>query len=64
MELLVETGLAPSKRQAREWLDQGSIALNGRRVGQETEPTEADLLPGGVILLRRGKKNWHATIWI
>ena len=63
VDLLVETGLAPSKRQAREWLDQGSIALNGRRVGQETTPAESDLLPGGVMLLRRGKRNWHAAIW-
>jgi len=26
--------------------------------------TTADLLPGGVIPLRRGKKHWHLTRWI
>jgi tyrosyl-tRNA synthetase len=61
--LLADTPLASSKRQAREFLDGGAIWVNGRRAERERRLTAADLLPGGLILLRRGKKQWHATRW-
>jgi hypothetical protein len=35
----------------------GEKAIAGRRL------KTADLLHGHTILLRRGKKNWHATRW-
>ncbi len=63
MDLLVATGLATSRRQAREFLENGSISLNGQRVGLDHRVTETDLLHGSVLLLRRGKKLWHATRW-
>ncbi len=63
VDLLVTTGLAPSRRQAREFLDNGSVAVNGERITPDRQLTEADLLHGSALLVRRGKKNWHATIW-
>jgi tyrosyl-tRNA synthetase len=63
IELLPATTLASSKREARELLAGGAIWVNGRRVGPEHRLTAGDLLPGDVILLRRGKKSWHATRW-
>ena len=64
VDLLVETALASSKRQAREFLEAGSIAVNGRRIqGADARLTSADLLHGSLIALRRGKKAWHLTIW-
>ena len=59
LELLVETGLCPSKGQARKDLEGGGIYVNNVR---ETAPqlllTTADLLFGKNLLLRKGKKNY------
>ena len=63
VDLLVTTRLAQSRRQAREFLDSGSISVNGDKIGADRQLSNADMLPGDVILLRRGKKLWHATLW-
>ncbi len=65
VDLLVETGLASSKRQAREFLQAGSITINGQRIdaGTDARLTTENLLHGSLIALRRGKKAWHLTIW-
>ncbi|MFO0833755.1 MAG: S4 domain-containing protein [Phycisphaerales bacterium] len=63
LDLLVETGLAQSKREAREFLTSGSVAVNGRKVGVDDKLQTSDLLHGKVIAIRRGKKNWHVTKW-
>ncbi|MFA6046972.1 MAG: hypothetical protein WC718_18465, partial [Phycisphaerales bacterium] len=61
---LVSTALATSKREAKEFLGNGSVTINGtRKAGADDKVTSADLLHGGMILLRRGKKNWHLTMW-
>ncbi|MHC5113502.1 MAG: tyrosine--tRNA ligase [Planctomycetota bacterium] len=62
-ELLPETTLAKSRREAREFLGNGAVAVNGTKVDAEHELTTADLLHGRTILLKRGKKHWHATVW-
>jgi len=67
VELLPETGLAGSRREAREFLKSGSVSINGEKITgdeavQRTLGT-ADLLHGRTILLRRGKKAWHCTQW-
>ena len=64
VELLPATSLAQSKREAREFLSQRAISVNGARVDRDRELGPGDLLDGGLILLRRGKKRWHATRWI
>jgi tyrosyl-tRNA synthetase len=63
VEVLAETSLASSKSQARQFLQSGAIAVNGERVAPDHRLTEADLMHGGRILLRRGKRQWHATRW-
>jgi tyrosyl-tRNA synthetase len=63
VELLPETTLASSKREAREFLGNGAVAINGERVGDDCAVTIGDLLHGRTILIRRGKKKWHATRW-
>jgi hypothetical protein len=39
------------------------VAVNGERVAAEHRLTTKDLLHGRSILLKRGKKHWHATRW-
>lgn len=63
LDFIVTTGLAASKREAREFLGNGSVAVNGRKAGVDDKLTAADLLHGKLIALRRGKKNWHVTRW-
>lgn len=62
-DLLVQTALASSGREAKEFLHSGSVTLNGRKVGLDDRLRTADLLDGGVAALRRGKKHWHLTRW-
>jgi len=64
LELLPQTTLASSKREARDFLGSGAVSVNGAKVDGERKLTAADLLHGRTILLKRGKKNWHATKWI
>ncbi|MCH2141307.1 MAG: tyrosine--tRNA ligase [Phycisphaerales bacterium] len=67
VDLLSETSLASSKREARELLAGGSIAMNGTKVDKSIALDRRvlldDLLHGRTILLRRGKKAWHCTEW-
>jgi tyrosyl-tRNA synthetase len=63
VEILAQTSLAASKREAREFLQNGAISVNGEKAGADRRLATTDLLAGGVILLRRGKKQWHATMW-
>ncbi len=63
VELLPLTSLAQSKREAREFLGNGAVMVNGERIDADRRLTGSDLLHGITILLRRGKKSWHATRW-
>src|SRR5207247_4862015 len=60
-DVLSQTTLASSKREAREFLSSGAVAVNGGKVDAAYRLTTRDLLHGRTILLKRGKKNWHAT---
>jgi tyrosyl-tRNA synthetase len=62
-DLLPETGLAKSKREAREYMKNGAIAVNGQKVPADARLTNKDLLHGETILIKRGKKLWHASLW-
>ena len=59
VDLLVEASVVKSKREAREFLEQGAIQLNGERAALDTRLTPASLLHGEVVLVRRGRKAWH-----
>jgi tyrosyl-tRNA synthetase len=58
VDLLVECGLSKSKGEARRTVAEGGAYLNNARVEDpDLVPSEADLLGGGWLVLRRGKKN-------
>ena len=58
LDLLVQTGLADSRGNARRVLSEGGIYLNNVRVADAAAvPTESDLVGGRWLLLRRGKRN-------
>ncbi|MCH7792624.1 MAG: tyrosine--tRNA ligase, partial [Planctomycetes bacterium] len=63
VDFLTRTTLAKSKRESREFLSNGSVSINGRKVGMDHRLTKRDLLHGRLIAIRRGKKSWHVTRW-
>jgi tyrosyl-tRNA synthetase len=64
VELLAETTLASSRREARELLGAGAIAVNGERVDAQRRIGAGDALAGDLTLLRRGRRQWHAVRWV
>ena len=57
--VLVLAGLAKSKGEARRTVAEGGAYLNNMRVEDlELRPTDADLVAGSWLVLRRGKKNF------
>jgi tyrosyl-tRNA synthetase len=63
LDLLIETKLAASKREAKEFLASGSVSVNGRKASADESLTTKDLLHGRLTAIRRGKKNWHLVEW-
>lgn len=62
VDLLVETGLAKSKGEARRTVTEGGAYLNNVRVEDvEARPTPDDLVAGSWLVLRRGKKNFSGV---
>ena len=57
VDLLVTTGLASSKGEARRTVGEGGAYLNNVRVQDaDASPTDDDLVGGAWLVLRRGKK--------
>jgi tyrosyl-tRNA synthetase len=60
IDLLVRTGVAASRSAARRDLDQGGVYVNNQReIDPERAVAPVDLLAGGYVVLRRGKKTYH-----
>jgi tyrosyl-tRNA synthetase len=58
VDLLVVSGLASSKGAARRTVREGGASVNNAKVGDEGwTPAESDLLPGGWLVLRRGRRH-------
>lgn len=55
VDALVATGLVSSLSEARRAIGQGGVSLDGERVDDESATVQG-ALPGGVSVLRRGKK--------
>lgn len=60
VDLIVEAGISPSKRQAREDVTNGAISVNGEKVTDlEYVIDEKDRLEDAFAIIRRGKKKYH-----
>ncbi|MTD29553.1 tyrosine--tRNA ligase [Planomicrobium sp. YIM 101495] len=60
VDLLVEAGISPSKRQAREDVTNGAISINGEKVTDLEHIVDiADRLDDEFAIFRRGKKKYH-----
>lgn len=60
VDVLVQAHIASSKREAREWITQGSIQVNGEKVKDvEFIITKANAILGQETLLKKGKRNYY-----
>jgi len=58
-EIMVDSGLCPSKGQARKDIEGGGVYVNNiREANAQRHLTAADLLFGKHLLLRKGKRNY------
>jgi tyrosyl-tRNA synthetase len=58
VDLLVVSGLVNSKGAARCTVREGGASVNNAKIGDEGwTPAESDLLPGGWLVLRRGRRH-------
>ena len=60
IDLLIESGLATSRKTAREFIGGGGVYINNtKETDVDRAVGEGDLLHGRYVVLRRGKKNHH-----
>ena len=64
VDTLVETGILSSKREAREFVNNGSISVNGEKVTDTEFLVNKDAsLYNKYIVVRRGKKKYYLVIF-
>lgn len=59
VDLLVEVGLATSKRESRMFIESGAIEVAGQKVNTSDFLVEPNLAVNGLLVLKRGKKQIH-----
>jgi tyrosyl-tRNA synthetase len=64
VDLLVEAKISPSKRRAREDINNRAISINDeKRSDVNTYLTKADRIEGKYIIVRRGKTAYYLVDW-
>ena len=58
VDLLVNTGICTSKREAREFINAGSITINEEKITDESTIITKDIAIEDILVLRRGKKKY------
>jgi tyrosyl-tRNA synthetase len=59
-ELMVKSGLVPSKGAAKRLIRDGGAYVNNRRISDEhAVVTAGELLDGSLLVLRKGQKHYH-----
>ena len=60
VDVMVNNGMASSKREAREFIKNKALSINGDVITDETMIVKKDMaLEGKVIIFRRGKKKYY-----
>ena len=64
VDFLVTNKIASSKREAREWIQAGSITVNGDKITDlGFIVTKEDALEQTLTIVRRGKKKYYVGTW-
>ena len=61
LDLLVKSGLAPSKGEARRLVQQGGVSVNDEKVGDIAASFEKAQLEEGLVI-KKGKKVFHKVV--
>ncbi len=59
LEAIIQTGMAPSKGQARTLIEQGGITLNDEKISDTTYVLSNKDFENGYAILRKGKKVYY-----
>lgn len=60
IDLLVESAICTSKREAREMISSGAISINNRKeTNLEKEITKEDAIENKIIIIKKGKKKYY-----
>lgn len=64
VDLLVEKEICKSKREAREFITNGSITINGEKITDiETNITKSVAIEQKYVVIRRGKKKYYIIVF-
>ena len=64
IELLVNNGIASSRREAREFINAGSISINGEKYSDENQIITKEMaINNEILIIRRGKKKYYMGIF-
>jgi tyrosyl-tRNA synthetase len=59
LDALVESGVVPSRGEARRTIKSGGVYLNNERIAEDARLSEASLCSERIAVIRKGKKNYH-----
>ena len=60
LDLIIEVKAASSKREAREFINNGAIKINGQKITDlDYTITDKDFIDKTYIIIKRGKKNYY-----
>ena len=60
VDILVESKIVSSKREAREFVSAGAISINNKRITDlDYVVDKKDTIEGKVLIIKRGKKNYY-----
>ena len=62
LDLLVKTGLASSKGEARRLVQQGGISVDDEKVADIAATVEKGQFEKGHVILKKGKKVFHKVL--
>lgn len=62
LDLLIRTGLIPSKGEGRRLIQQGGIYINGERVDNSELIVTPGFFKNGELLIRKGKKAYNRVV--
>lgn len=62
ISLLVKTGLAPSRGEARRLIQQNGVSVNGEKIAAIDAVYEQSAFTGDGLMLKKGKKVFHRVV--
>lgn len=62
ISLLVKTGLAPSRGEARRLIQQNGVSVNGEKIAAIDAVYEQSAFAGDGLMLKKGKKVFHRVV--